>query len=890
VNLLFARLVGWAVARRGAVVAATLFVTLLGTIAALRLESDAETDTLFDTGSESFAATERLHSLFGDEAIPVLVRGDLERIVLTENLGQLLRLEGCLSGNLPSEGRPPAPVCREIADSEAVRAVYGPATFLNQSAIQAERLLTERAQQVIAEAQAAAAAAVAAAREDGVTDPEALRTIELTAAQEIIQNFQGELTQIAVETGQQGIPRIDDPLFVSAVVFDSRLPEGTPRQDLNSLFPSENAALITVRLEPDLSADERHDAIGLIRTAIADKRFQLDDAEYVVSGVPVVIEELADEFRGEVLVLLAAALAVMALVLALVFEPPLRLLPLALALCATAITFGVLSVTGGSLTMASIAVLPVLIGLAVDYSIQFQARYREALEAGDAPAVAARSAASRGGPVIGAAALATAVGIAVLMLSPIPMVRGFGVLLVVGIAAALLVALTSGFAVLVGAGSGWGGGSRMRAASERIGRRFAGARAAGARLSRRGSTRALALAIARPGRVLVVSVVLAVGGWVASTQTEVSSDLRELVPGSVLSDAGVDQLQAESGVSGELNVVVDARDITDPEVVSWMGDLKRRILAAGGFDGRHPSCEAARICPYVFVTDILGREEPTRESVKSLLQALPPYFTQAFIARKESTDPEAAPEFRNTANIAFGIRVMPLDEQKELIDAIRAEINPQGIANDPPRGVTATVAGIPVLAADANAELSNSRYWLTLAGLGAVAIVLLLLYRSFQRVLVPLIPVVLATGWSALVIWVMQIPLNPMSATLGALVIAIATEFSVILSARFREERERGLSVGEALRTTYERTGAAVVASGVTAIAGFAVLPIADPIERIFGGRAIPMLTEFGLVTVVDLAVALLGVMLVLPAALVWIESRAQVPGLEPSPAGEAGG
>ncbi len=76
-----------------------------------------------------------------------------------------------------------------------------------------------------------------------------------------------------------------------------------------------------------------------------------------------------------------------------------------------------------------------------------------------------------------------------------------------------------------------------------------------------------------------------------------------------------------------------------------------------------------------------------------------------------------------------------------------------------------------------------------------------------------------------------------MSATLGALVIAIATEFSVILSARFREERERGLSVGEALRVTYERTGAAVLASGVTAIAGFAVLPIADPIERIFGGR-----------------------------------------------------
>ena len=38
------------------------------------------------------------------------------------------------------------------------------------------------------------------------------------------------------------------------------------------------------------------------------------------------------------------------------------------------------------------------------------------------------------------------------------------------------------------------------------------------------------------------------------------------------------------------------------------------------------------------------------------------------------------------------------------------------------------------------------------------------------------------------------------------------------------------------------------------------------------------MLRDFGLVTVVDLAVALLGVMLVLPAALVWAEERFERP------------
>ena len=66
----------------------------------------------------------------------------------------------------------------------------------------------------------------------------------------------------------------------------------------------------------------------------------------------------------------------MAATLLLVFRSRLRLLPLAIALAAAGITFGALSLVGGTLTMASIAVLPILIGLAVDYAIQFQSRAR----------------------------------------------------------------------------------------------------------------------------------------------------------------------------------------------------------------------------------------------------------------------------------------------------------------------------------------------------------------------------------------------------------------------------------------------------------------------------------------------------------------------------------
>ena len=80
-----------------------------------------------------------------------------------------------------------------------------------------------------------------------------------------------------------------------------------------------------------------------------------------------------------------------------------------------------------------------------------------------------------------------------------------------------------------------------------------------------------------------------------------------------------------------------------------------------------------------------------------------------------------------------------------------------------------------------------------------------------------------------------------------------------------------------ALERTYASTGAAVIASGVTAIAGFAVLIASD----------ISMLRQFGISTVVDLTVALVGVLLVLPAALIFAEEHGplRLSDLDPRPA-----
>ncbi len=130
------RIVQAAGRRPGRVLLAVAVVAGISAALALRLEPSTATDTLVGKGSDTYQATEVYRERFGDHAIIVLVRGDLQRLVLTDNLGRLLGLEGCLSGNKPKDE--PAPggkgsPCAEFARTKPVKVVYGPGTFINSA-------------------------------------------------------------------------------------------------------------------------------------------------------------------------------------------------------------------------------------------------------------------------------------------------------------------------------------------------------------------------------------------------------------------------------------------------------------------------------------------------------------------------------------------------------------------------------------------------------------------------------------------------------------------------------------------------------------------------------------------------------------------------------------
>jgi hydrophobe/amphiphile efflux-3 (HAE3) family protein len=813
-----------AVARRPWPVLALLTVLAVASAAGLSgMKVQPVTDAFFDRGTEGFQATERAEATFGTDPVVVLARGELTEIVRAENLESLSVLETCLAGDI-SRGRGELfKSCERLSELRPVQVLTGPATFLGRAVAGISALYGEQIRRL----------------ENLPNTPEAQveRQRILLLATRIISRY-----------GLIAPPTLDDPDFVNRVVFGPGGVRTGPKPRLSYLFPNADTAQVLLRLRADLTDAERREAIALIRTVAADEATRLTTGPYVVSGSPAVFEGLGDSIQTGVVILAVAALVLMSIALTLVFGSTWRLLPLMMAFAAVLISAGLLRLLGGELSLAALGAAPILIGLSVDYAVQIQARYDE-MESGGDPAEAARTAARLGLPMIATACLATAFGFASLGFSRFPLVSEFGLLLGAGVLVCLLVTSLFGFAALAIRGPG-------RAAAVRAGRLRP------MQAVREWTKSGMALAILAPGRLLLVAVLIAACGWAVSTQGTPATEVGQLLPSRNAAVQDLQRLEDATGSSGEIDLIVRADDVTDPAVVGWLDRVRTEVGVRSGYQrGGEFRCEGADLCPGPSIPDFVpdGGAGLTSKQIREALLTLPPNERAAIVAG--GLEGEGTP---TETKIPFIVRSGSVDGQSDAIDLIRDAVGSSDDGAGPPPGVTAELAGLPVVVTESVDALAASRYLLILAALLAVALVLLVVYRAVRRVIVPLVPIVVAGGWSSLTVATLDLPLNPLSAILSVMVIAIATEFSVILAARYYQDRAGGFAPATALRSAYGRTGMAIAASGVTAIAGFAALVTSD----------VGILREFGLIAVLDLGVALLGVALVLPAVLAWMERR----------------
>jgi hydrophobe/amphiphile efflux-3 (HAE3) family protein len=617
----------------------------------------------------------------------------------------------------------------------------------------------------------------------------------------------------------------DNPDWVNFLLYDNR---GEIRTAHRSFILDDTHAQIIVRLQGNQSIEEEGTASELVQAQAAQLSFE--DASVVTTGAPVLLKDINDYLRGGMLTLGGIAVAIMVVILLVLFDVRWRLLPLFVILVGVVWAFGLAGYLGIPLTIVTIAGLPVMLGVGIDYAIQMHSRVEEEVVLDRAEHPIQETARSLG-PALLVVTFDAIFAFTALRFAKVPMLRDFGLLLAVGIAVICLCSIILPLAVL--------GIREFRSPTK--GKDF-----------REGPLGRLVvwlggLPAASAVPLAVASVVIFFWGIAVEDDLTLQTDPVQWVNQDSEAIHNLDQVEEETGSSSELGVFVTADDVFTDEFVAYVHAFTRQTLAT------HEDALLTGSSIETAVGDLLeipGASDiaPTGADVRAAFDVAPRDL-------QVSTVDESGSDF----NIVFRAGPSSLEDRAPIVNDIRD--NPQP---PPPEGIRLTPSGLAVVGVGLLENLEANRILLTYLAILFVFLFLTVRLRSVIRALLSLVPVLIAVGLASIVAWALDLKLSPMTAVGGPLVVAACTEFTSLILLRFVEERGRGYDPKEAVDVTASRTGRAFVVSALTAISGVAVLSFSS----------LPLLTDFGRIVAMNVAVALVSALVVLPPMLVWADRR----------------
>ena len=661
-----------------------------------------------------------------------------------------------------------------------------------------------------------------------------------------------------------GEQTLDNPAWVELLVFGNEgftaeagtlvAPDDLDRLirlSLQSTFPNVEGGAVNstavggIVLNGNASLDEQSAGTAKIIEIMDD--FSLEGFDVTVTGSPVYLAEINDYLKGGMLTLGLAAMVVMALILFVIFKVRWRLLPLLSVLIGVLWSFSILGLIGIDLSLVTIAGLPILIGLGIDFAIQIHNRVEEEVVLDRDEHPISETVANVAPPLI-AAAIAGVLAFVALRISKVPMIRDFGVLLAVGVVVLVIVGIVVPASALGIREFKKPTETRPVSHVERLVVKLGG----------------LPTKVGLP--LVVVAVVLFLGGVLAEGSTKIQSDPVKWIDQGSQTVADIDQLEADTGFGSTLGILVQANNVFDDDVVTLIHDFT--VSAEERSDVVSSSSFVTTMSKIIRI-DGATVLAPTSEDVVAAAVAA------------EAVTPDVSRLLVNDDATAaqVNLRLAPgsLDERAVLVEELRQDLNSRIVEldvaadsillvdlPDDQAAVRATPAGLATVGIGLLENLSANRANLTYLALMLAGIFLLARFRSASRALLALVPVLLAVGVSSLIVGLLGFELSPLTTVSGPLVIASCAEFSVLILGRYLEERQRGLEPRDATDMAASRTGRAFFTSALTTIGGFAVL-IVSPL---------PLLRDFGIIVTLNVAIALLAALVVMPPLSVWVDEK----------------
>ncbi|WP_404442111.1 hydrophobe/amphiphile efflux-3 (HAE3) family transporter [Sutcliffiella horikoshii] len=833
-------------------------ITVFLAVGLPRIEMNMGNEMFVSSDSDVLLDTATYQENFGAESAFIIINGDKDSLFTPETLKEVLKLsEGAveidnITGStefvsmidelMSNENMSIASISNgdsselqnalmsEISEEDVEQILQQQMNSLTAEqlkqiqAFQQAQLTPEQLQQIAAEMAnlgAAVTPEVQAGIINGVLTEEQTKSIadytqsilteeQNATMQKLVMEALPSLTEMSTETLQQ-------------IVFSDN---GNVPSQLQMLLP-DNGANILIKLDTsDSSEMETNVNINNKLNELIDEANFAEGIIVKTAGGPIVQGNNQSEVMVTMAILLSLAVVLMIVVLFFVFPVRRRIISLGFVLIGLVATFGFIGWVGLPLTIATMATLPIIIGLGTDFGVQFHNRYEEEFKKSNYNAAeAVRHAVSHIGPSVGIAVFIMALSFLTMFLSKAPMMQQFGLTLAIGVVICYIIELIMMFSIFYLLDRN-NESANIKDNKDTVLSRFLGRYA--------GFVGRFAIPI------LVIAIAVSAYGFSIEDDIPVETNTMKWLPQDMEALVNTRELQELVGSTTYITYLVEAEDVTDAKVVHWMNEFAENVDATYEEIGGQTTIAS-------LTEQLNGSLATNEETLKNQIEGLPGTLKQTVISENNQF---ATIQFQINQNLSTAEQLELLHKMNEHIDA------DESIVVKPAGSHVLMLYGIDNITA--NSGLMKN------AGLLIIFIGLFLIYRRLKDSIFPLIPIALVLGFSPLSLNLLDIPLNPLTTALGCLVLGVGTEFTILIMERFKEEQAKGLSDEDAIKVSLSKVGQAITASGLTVIFGFSALIFAS----------FPILSDFGFTTVIDTTLSLICALTILPALIILFAKK----------------
>jgi predicted RND superfamily exporter protein len=179
-------------------------------------------------------------------------------------------------------------------------------------------------------------------------------------------------------------------------------------------------------------------------------------------------------------------------------------------------------------------------------------------------------------------------------------------------------------------------------------------------------------------------------------------------------------------------------------------------------------------------------------------------------------------------------------------------------------GMKKTVTGNPIQTITTMDSLQESQIYSTIISMICAMVILIIIYCNFILGIIAMTPVLISSIWILGTMYILGISINVFTVSITALTIGLGIDYAIHIIERYREEC-KSHDTTTAIQRTIRSTGTALFISALTTVCGFIVLLISP----------IPPIQHFGIITGMTIIYSSILAVVVIPILLMrWAKNK----------------